>query len=275
MLSKLIKYEWKGTYKVLMLINAFTVFITALCMIILNSPVYRVMDNESALVWGMLLFLLYYATLIGVSMAVTIYCGIRFYKSMYTDEGYLMHTLPVTKNQLILSRLIIHSIHMLITELLIYLSIALLLAPVCKIIGDRDPDFTMEVLMHESVSEMGISIPTFVSVIIITVLIATPCAILLVYGAISLGQTFQKHKVMGSLLCYVGLYCVVQTVTSFAMFPQMITYIGATTDSLNVTFDFRNYFFGVLGSSTFILMVFAVVCYIISYHMMQKKLNLD
>lgn len=275
MLSKLIKYEWKGTYKILMLINAFTVFVTVLCMIILGSPVYRVLDNESALVWGMLLFLLYYATLIGVSMAVTIYSGIRFYKSMYTDEGYLMHTLPVTKNQLILSRLIVHSIDMLITEVLIYLSVALLLAPVCKIIGDRDPDFTLEALMYESASEMGISLPVFAAVIMITLVIATPCAILLVYGAISLGQTFKKHKVMGSLLCYVGLYCVVQTVSSFAMFPQMITYIGATTDSLDVTFDFRNYFFGVLGSSTFILMVFAVVCYIISYHMMHKKLNLD
>ena len=35
------------------------------------------------------------------------------------------------------------------------------------------------------------------------------------------GQMFSKHKVMGSVLCYIGVTILIQTVTSFAMTPYL------------------------------------------------------
>ena len=43
-------------------------------------------------------------------MVVSIYIAVRFYKNLYTDEGYLMHTLPVTPRQLLVSKLTVGSL---------------------------------------------------------------------------------------------------------------------------------------------------------------------
>ena len=103
MLIKLMKYEWKATWKACAIINFFTVFATILGVFAMKSLQNGILHKDQFTYIAVILFVFYYLSIIGVSFSMSIYIGVRFYCNLYTDEGYLMHTLPVTKRQLVLS----------------------------------------------------------------------------------------------------------------------------------------------------------------------------
>ena len=105
MLGKLIKHEFRATGRILL-------------------PVYLVMLLTAALVRGfqvlteqtagefmralaVLSVLLFSAAVFGGSILAFVLMIYRFYKNLMTDEGYLMFTLPVSRSQLIWSKLIV------------------------------------------------------------------------------------------------------------------------------------------------------------------------
>ena len=106
MLTKLISHEWKDTFKVPALLLTITVLLSAASLVY-----FSVADQASAgtdlNVRNFVLYIAYILILSGLSMILTIYFAIRFYKNLYTDEGYLMFTLPVSRSQLIWSKLIV------------------------------------------------------------------------------------------------------------------------------------------------------------------------
>ena len=105
MLGKLMKYEWKNTWKagVLMLLGMFVV--TVIGCVVLRMPgglVAEIADGNNMNAtqsWFVLssfvaTLILYVIMLLASTWGMLIFLGIRFYRSMYTDEGYLSHTLP-------------------------------------------------------------------------------------------------------------------------------------------------------------------------------------
>ena len=278
MLAKLMKYEWKAIWRVFLIINAFTVFVTILGVITMNLIVTdnpAMMEDELSIV-VVLIFMLYYATIIGVSFAIIIYSGVRFYKNLYTDEGYLMHTLPVTNRQLIFSKLTIHSIAVIITQILVLCSIGALLLPLFAVLLE-DPSISISYMWSEFVNlcqnELNISIPGFVLSCIGSTIIGVFSSVLMIYCAISLGQTFQKHKVMGSILCYVGIYFLQQTLTTILMMPQML--VSMRADGMSASFNFARYMNNIFLFSIVICLITGIIFYFITSYMMNKKLNLD
>ena len=67
--------------------------------------------------------LTYIICLAALSLCVTLCTVIRFYKNFFTDEGYLMFTLPVKTSDLILSKTLVAVIWRLISFLFIILSV--------------------------------------------------------------------------------------------------------------------------------------------------------
>ena len=109
-------------------------------------------------------------------------------------------------------------------------------------------------------------------------LVSSMSSALVIYGSISLGQMFSKHKVMGSVLCYIGVTILIQTVTSFAMTPYL-TKIVITNRSVSIGPGIPD-FMGSFMRNTFIFSFIASVvtgaaCYVLSEYLMKKQLNLD
>ncbi len=279
MLGKLMKYEWKAIWRILLIINAFTFFVTLLGMLAMHLTVNDKTSLLSDDVLGIivvLIFMLYYATIIGVSFAIIIYSGIRFYKNLYTDEGYLMHTLPVTKWQLIVSKLTIHSVAVLITQLLVLCSIGALFLPLLSVLLE-DPTISFRYMWNEFVtfcnSELNFSIGGFLFIFILATVVGTLNGVLTLYCSISLGQTFHKHKVMGSILCYVGIYFFMQTFNTILMMPQMILHLRM--DGMEAELNFGSYMNGIMLTTTISCLITGIIFYFITSYMMSKKLNLD
>ena len=71
--------------------------------------------------------ILYVIMLLASTWGMLIFLGIRFYRSMYTDEGYLSHTLPVTANQLFLSKVLVSGVWYLFITIGIGISVVALI----------------------------------------------------------------------------------------------------------------------------------------------------
>lgn len=272
MLKKLMKYEWKTIRNVLLVINAFTVFSTILGVIAMHNLAFGKNTGETfPNLVAILLFMVYYATIIGVSFAMTVYIAVRFYRNLYTDEGYLMHTLPVTSRQLVLSKLIVHSGCLMLTTALIYISVCSLIVPFIISLENEFASFSQmaSALLEECRDIFGLSVPRLLLCTITTLGISTISGVLSIYCSVSLGQMFRKHKIMGSILCYIAILCLIQTLSTILLMPQMISSMSGGRLNMEI------YFKSVFLTTGIISMFLGIIFYLVTLHLMSKKLNLD
>lgn len=287
MLGKLIKHEWKNVYKIggIMLIALLSV--TLIGSLYFSSPMWTNLFNEGGesdslvSVMGVLMgigsLIVCIITVIGVVYGIMIYLGVRFYRSMYTDEGYLAHTLPVTPHQLLGSKLIVGGIWMLIVTVVAMLSIIVLgFSMAASIVEGVQPGISLWEVLREAVSElielydteMGIDVVHYIVVMALTIILGSFTSIMMVYGALTIGQLSKKYKAMMGILAYFGLGLVnmiISMVVSMLNMASTITRGMNGEMSMNTTYD----------SSLIISMVMGVALYFLSYFIIKKKLNLD
>lgn len=104
MLGKLLKHEWKEISVIPCVLS-----VVLLVLSVISGFSFLGIREGAADVsrfMTIMLWLLFYFALIAVSLGITIYLAVHFYKTMYTDEGYLTHTLPVSGRELLWSKLI-------------------------------------------------------------------------------------------------------------------------------------------------------------------------
>ena len=86
MLGKLLKYEWKATWKIPTILIGLLLILSVLSGFSFASPVWR-SDMGGLDLLVILVWMVFYFALIGVSIGITLYMAIHFYKTMFTDEG--------------------------------------------------------------------------------------------------------------------------------------------------------------------------------------------
>ena len=122
MLKKLFKYEWKFFWKIPTAISIFLAILTVIGVISLASPFWSLDITGINIMLGLSLFFYILAIAAG-SIAVTVFIAIRYYKNVYTDEGYLTNTLPVTARQIVISKLSVGMIWSLIIGAVVSVSV--------------------------------------------------------------------------------------------------------------------------------------------------------
>lgn len=114
MLRKLIKYDLKVFGKIMIPLWGVMIILG------LIRGIQSQFDNASFIKEIVLIF--YFIFIVNLIIIIQ-----RFYKSMYGQEGYLTHTLPITANKLILSKVISATIISFITAFLFYLENGILM----------------------------------------------------------------------------------------------------------------------------------------------------
>ncbi len=203
----------------------------------------------------------------------------RYYRNLIRDEGYLMHTLPVTPSQLVLSKFIAAYVWMLLSVLLILISFLILLASAAMIFGSG--------IYWRGIWQaiMNYEVLQYLLPFMLAILASCAASLLLYYAAISIGQCVTRHKVMGAIASYFGLYTAMQILNLLMMLVYF--FIVAKTNVLwEMEFQISagGADISALGSGlvlpfiiTMALMyaVYSVVFYMISRYMLAKKLNLE
>ncbi len=133
----------------------------------------------------------------------------RFYRNLLGDEGYLMFTLPTDAHALIWSKLIVSTVWFLAAALTIFLLIVLTGANLSQMSGAdfelifRGMGEGLEILRSLGVTNGSLVLlgVQFVAAMVLASL--TTC--LQFYAAMGLGQMSDEHKVLWSVLAFVGL----------------------------------------------------------------------
>lgn len=275
MLGKLIKYDWKSFWKVPATINLSLIIITLVGAVSLVSPLW---NTDSELIASLMVasIMFYYLAIFAGSIAVQVYVAVRYYKNVYTDEGYLTHTLPVKPRDIILSKLLIGFIWTLLTGLVILFSIFFLLWAAFSSFSDynlmEEFLYAFREVGYAFERELGMNLPFLLFSLLIFMLISTVFSILMIFSSIALGQLFTKHKVMGAVMWYIIEYVILQFGTMlFANVPILLV---GTTVSLTPGAVSNFLYTFLYGSITFIAVLSAIM-FFISELIMRKNLNLD
>lgn len=285
MLRKLIKYEWKGVYKIGLILLGVVAFATLLGFLASRSPlwsdvrIYNDFAEGISAVMSFFAIMLYMILLAGTVYAILIYIAVRFYRTMYTDEGYLLHTLPVTKHQILISKLFVSSIWLLFTYIAVIASVVLFIMFMMEAIS---PGSVGEMMTHlpelfgELWRELGnlsgkdrLELAYLLTSLFLTLFVGIPSGIIAIFGAISLGQLFSKHRVLMAILCYVGINIVVSIVSSVI---RSVSYTGI------FLYDYDQglrYLLTLLNSSLVVSILEGVGFYLLSYFITSKKLNME
>lgn len=297
MLGKLMKYEWKNIWKAGTLMLLGMLVVTVIGCVVLRMPggvVTGLLDNNdinATQSWFVLssfvaTLILYVIMLLASTWGMLIFLGIRFYRSMYTDEGYLSHTLPVTANQLFLSKVLVSGVWYLFITIGIGISVVALIVSLMTgllNIGELSSVLTQYngniwefladafyELGRTYEEEMGINLLHYGITLLLTYVAGPFIAMVTLFGALTIGQLSSKHKGFMGILVYAGVTIlssiIGSTVQSAFMFgANVANSASGITVSTNSAYDIN-----VITS-----LLFAAIMYGVSYYIMNRKLNLD
>lgn len=270
MLGKLLKYEFKASYKLMFIAHAFILLISLLIggSLLFQSNRAGGFDNWSLTNYGILsiYIVLFYIALVAISVFGTqIYVAVRFYKNFFTDEGYLMFTLPTSPTQLLHSKIITGLAWSLFNVVIVVISAAIIYIPFITkvlVIGDTIQNILSTVEPAYVFTYIGVTILG---------LIAT---LLQVYGCICIGQLFHKNRLLAAIITYLGTNFCMQIVSVVTLLvtntsSTFLYSVNTTAGSFSSTSDL-----GSLIPSIVVSLLTIGIFYGTSHYIMNKKLNL-
>lgn len=263
MLGKLMKYEMSAMGRILL-----PLYVALLFMSLVMGIVVNILD-----VWTIfkgIVILLYSAVAIGAAVMTVILIVQRFYKNLLGNEGYLTFALPVTTGRHIWNKGITAIIWMTIGSIVGILSAMIIIASTGELrLSEIGMLFSR---MWELVGAKGF---LYSLEFLVVLFLSMAHTILQIYAAISLGHLWSNYRILGAILAYVGLN-VAETIIVFLMgrIGIGIAVIGETT-KLSFALEGEascHLILLVIGAHSAIL---SVAYYVITHHILKKKLNLE
>ena len=274
MLTKLISHEWKDTFKIPALLLTITVLLSAASLIY-----FSVADQASAgtdlNVRNFVLYIACILILSGLSMILIIYFAIRFYKNLYTDEGYLMHTLPVKPWMLIVSKLTIGTIWFYLIDLLLVGASTWITLIALPTMAYFSPEDLLELRTMFQSYHTIFTVPSILFLAIPVMIISSVFSLLTIYASISLGQLFSNHKVLASILCYLGLSTILSTAMMLLTAPTTAGVFILQSTAANPMADFASIYWPIMLICLFANLVLCVPAFWICNYVMKRCLNLE
>jgi hypothetical protein len=273
MLKKLFIHEWKDTWRLVALLNAIVVGLTLIgCIFLRNDAFDSVLDDSPGyLKTLMILYLIFYiASVFALNFVVELYFYERFYHNLYTDQGYLMHTLPVTAHELIWSKAFVALLWNIISTVVVVFAILSLV--LSAMTGVSLPELLRSLLEELQVTEFDMRIPLLILAWIVAMLAASVMSVFMGYAAISIGQRFKKQKLLGAVGIYIGLYMLIQMASSY-MTTILITINARTISSISI--EPLNAMLIMMLIAIIATGALAAVFYVLTHYMMENQLNLE
>lgn len=261
MLSKLLKYDFKALFRVLIPLYGVG-FLLALLTRLTNTITT---GNSILAIPNGFISSLFVMVLIGIPFLAFIISIMLFYQNLIKDEGYLMNTLPVKKSSLVISKGISACVVLLLS---VVVSIALLFVGVYGLWfhGDLISEFAK---LYISFGQYK----SFTWLILIAMLLSYIMQQFMFYGAIALGQKHNNKKVLYSVIYVIVLYSINQIASTIVYIPILIN--PQWSKYLNNTVPPINILNGYMIATIVLLAVFIIIYYMITVKVLDKKLNLE
>ena len=204
-----------------------------------------------------------------------IYIAYRFYKNVFTDQGYLTNTLPVTPGQIILSK-------MLNALLWIIIDVIVLVLSLCIIFVDNMQFYSEFFHALGEVFTLIGQLPSTAWLGILCMILSPFMMILHLYFSVALGNLIASHKVIGSIVAYFGSYTIIQIISTMVV---AFTYSSFVANNLSADVssytpaETTSYVINLLNPALLcslgLCVIFLLLFWFTTRYIMTKKLNLQ
>jgi hypothetical protein len=206
MLNKLLKYDLKWCYKPLLVFYILAIFFSIVVRIVESFEQSLILLIIDKVCCGVLI-----ATMISILINCFMRNWARFVRNIYKDESYLTHTLPVSKNQIYLSKVLTVIITMLTSLIVIIICLAIS----CL---NKDTWFILKQSFEQSAVYFNSSVFSLVFVMIITIffeiLFMMMCGIL----GIIIGHKSNNLKIVKSIFTGFVTYMILSFLSLIVLF---------------------------------------------------------
>ena len=255
MLGKLIKNDMKNIGKLLLPLNAIVLLMTLVGVALRATGLFN-MDNTTSLL--VILVLAYILGMVVILVVCYFYPIIYFYRNLFSRQGYLTFTLPVSPWSILFSKTFVGFFWYIVTGVVAMFSL-------WAITGfQRIPRETLAYLNHYFAQEIGMNFNVFMGWIVVITISALLWTLMTAYFSITVGQLYARHKIIASVVVYVGVYTVTQVLVTIALVPFIFR---SPTQETIVSVA--------LYSTLVFSLVFSPIFYGLSGLIMRKKVNLD
>lgn len=276
MLGKLLKHEFHAVSRLLLPMHLALILVTLVGRFYVQFAVSN-MDSRFDLM-NVSLVMFYMLALFAILVLTYVYLYIlRPHKNLFSDEGYLMHTLPVTASMHIWSKLIVSVCWILLDLFLISLSVF------CMLVNAEFLEYWPQ--MIKEIQEMitfttGMNFILGAITFILDLLVSCARGILVVYMCMAIGHSFNQYKLLISVAIYIGVYVassIVNTLFSILIgvpwlrgggFSSLFI-VGTYPDSYRVNTQILTWF-DILFS-----LGIAVAAFFVTRYFLTKRLNLE
>ncbi|MDD6264692.1 MAG: hypothetical protein PUB34_00055 [Clostridia bacterium] len=269
MVKKLMKYDFSAFGKTILPMEIILLGIAVLTRFLQffenDSKIYNILNVSS-------IVLLIVAMIVCIVMTVAI-CVVRFYKNLYTQEGYLTLSLPATHAQHIISKLVTSVFATFISL------ISVILAGLIATLGDLSHEiilaFNYLVKLFFNMFKIHGAFFVLEAVIAAVVVIATDY--LLLFACITIGQTAKKNRILASFGAFFAYYVITQIIGTviIVIFNEFYDFIPF--DAISRWIENHQYTFAHSFAAFFIVFnaALGLLYFAITKHIMKKKLNLE
>ena len=236
MLKQLLKYEFKATKSLYFgLYLALALLSVVLGVSFRQENVWA--DNTNFVRLEVILMVLYLSVIFAIAVLCFVSTVQRFYKNLLGREGYLMHTLPVTETQLILSKLITSMVWVLCSGLVGIVcitgmvSIGVLDA---EVLGTVNWD-SWKQLWGMLYGELGAKFWLVMFWTILINLARLASLILCVYAACMIAHQFKKQTMVAGILAFIGMNIVENQIDKLLGMNDVTLFVGVNYELVDVS----------------------------------------
>lgn len=262
MLGKVLKYDLKSMGK-----SLFPLYAGLIIMAIALRIVSFITDNFTFLdfIYN-IMFVFFIILLVGGLFYTFFVAVIRYYKNLYSDEGYLTHTLPVGSGSLLLSKVIASLIYMIISAFVSFVALIIVI-DINEVIN----------ILRDAIEFMSmcfdISTPIIITFVVLLFVISYINYMLMVYAGISLGNMHSKNKITFSVIYTIVLYYVSQVISLILLVILFIVNPDIMSQ-LDKEIPDPEYFIQIMTIGLGINLALSIVYYYICHNRL-KHLNLS
>lgn len=287
MLRKLFKHDMRQISKIMLpfmlLVLGTTVLGTAalkfareMQYVFDNSIVQDLLSISLYFIFGFSVFVLFAYTVLSTFLSVS-----RYYKNLFTDEGYLTFTLPVNSSTLIFSKLwstliwVLVSVVVVIACILIYITFGG--APIGEFVNVNFYEMLGNFVwprLKWFFSDLDVSSAFIIGEVVALELVSIVYGILTLFLAITIGSIMvRKHKILASIGFYYLINTAVSTVST--VFMTMFSFVTVRMSTFDTAYEAESFIHIYLVSMLLIYTIVMVAEFLITNHFLEKKLNLQ
>lgn len=262
MLGKLLKYDIKWIYKLIIVFYSLAFIFSLFSRLLLSISNSLLLSILSKICSGIAISMLV-SSIINTLMR----SWVRFVRNIYKDEGYLTNTLPVSKRDIYLSKVLSSIITMFTTTIVIIICLF-----ICYY--SKENIDMLKSMLEITASSYNTSVIKLIFTIGIIFFLELTFILLVGYTGIIIGHKSNNNKIVKSIIWAFGMYIFTQLITIgliyiIGLFNKDIMSI-INTNNISIK-GIKN----ILISGIFMYIIYNIIYYFIGKRELEKGINID